>query len=120
VGRVRGAIYPTETDAGVVFTDILTLLVGEEHVGRETTLGSVGICEWSEYVVKYLVHIYAPFFFLSAPRALLLVAALAFLGISSDEEALLTAFLDLVVLVFEAALLVATLAMLRVKRWDER
>lgn len=33
----------TEADAGVLLTDVLALLVGEEHVGRETTLGSVGV-----------------------------------------------------------------------------
>jgi hypothetical protein len=35
----------TEADTGVVLTDVLTLLVGEEHVGRKTTLGSIGICD---------------------------------------------------------------------------
>lgn len=37
----------TEADAGVLFTNILTLVVGEEHVGRKTTLGRVGVyvCE---------------------------------------------------------------------------
>ena len=34
----------TEADARVLFTDILTLVVGEEHVGRKTTLGRVGVC----------------------------------------------------------------------------
>ena len=34
----------TELDAGVVLADLLTLLVGEEHVCRETTLGRVGVC----------------------------------------------------------------------------
>jgi hypothetical protein len=33
----------TEADTGVLITDILTLLVREEHVGRETTLGRVGV-----------------------------------------------------------------------------
>jgi hypothetical protein len=33
----------TEADAGVVLTDLLAVLVGEEHVGRETTLGGVGV-----------------------------------------------------------------------------
>ena len=35
---------PTKADAGVLIADILTLLVGKEHVGRQATLGSVGIC----------------------------------------------------------------------------
>jgi hypothetical protein len=33
----------TEADARVLITDILTLLIREEHVGRETTLGRVGV-----------------------------------------------------------------------------
>jgi hypothetical protein len=33
----------TEGDAGVLFTNILTLVVGEEHVGRKTTFGRVGV-----------------------------------------------------------------------------
>lgn len=33
----------TEANAWVLITDILTLLVREEHVGRETTLGRVGV-----------------------------------------------------------------------------
>jgi len=32
-----------EGDAGVLDAYILTLLIGEEHIGRETTLGRVGI-----------------------------------------------------------------------------
>lgn len=34
----------TELDTRVLLTDLLTLLVREEHVGRETTLGRVGVC----------------------------------------------------------------------------
>jgi hypothetical protein len=34
----------TEGDARVLFTNILTLVIGEEHVGRKTTLGRVGVC----------------------------------------------------------------------------
>jgi hypothetical protein len=33
----------TELDAGVVLTDLLALLVGEEHVCGKTTLGRVGV-----------------------------------------------------------------------------
>ena len=33
----------TKADAGVLFTNILTLVVGEEHVGRKTTLGRVRV-----------------------------------------------------------------------------
>lgn len=42
----------TEGDAGVLLTDVLTLLVGEEHVGRETTLRSVGV--WAVLVLRRL------------------------------------------------------------------
>lgn len=34
----------TELDTGVVLTDLLALLVGEEHVCGKTTLGRVGVC----------------------------------------------------------------------------
>jgi hypothetical protein len=34
----------TELDAGVLLADLVALLVGEEHVGGETTLGRVGVC----------------------------------------------------------------------------
>jgi hypothetical protein len=40
----------TELDAGVVLADLVALLVGKEHVGRQTTLGRVGVwhqLEWS-------------------------------------------------------------------------
>jgi hypothetical protein len=33
----------TERDTGVLLTDVLTLLIGKEHVGRQTTLGSIGV-----------------------------------------------------------------------------
>ena len=33
----------TEADAGIFLADRLTLVVGEEHVGRETSLGGIGI-----------------------------------------------------------------------------
>lgn len=36
----------TELDAGVLFTDVLALLVGEKHVGRQTTLGGVGVLDY--------------------------------------------------------------------------
>jgi hypothetical protein len=57
LGLVRGALLVveglpaltenladlTEGDARVLLTDVLALLIGEEHVGRETTLGSVRV-----------------------------------------------------------------------------
>ena len=39
----------TEGDAWVLVADVLTLLVGEEHVGRETTLWRVGVCEGGQH-----------------------------------------------------------------------
>jgi hypothetical protein len=61
----------TELDTGVVLADLLALLVGEEHVGRETTLGRVGI--YSEVSFKFRgsrMHVSdLPFFFLP-PSAL--------------------------------------------------
>jgi hypothetical protein len=44
----------TELDAGVVLADLVTLIVGEEHVCGQTTLGGVGVygCQHGgEYVV---------------------------------------------------------------------
>ena len=34
----------TEADAGVLLTDGIALVIGEEHVGRKTTLGGVRVC----------------------------------------------------------------------------
>jgi hypothetical protein len=39
-----GAVELTELDAGVVLANLLALVVGEEHVGGETALGSIGVC----------------------------------------------------------------------------
>lgn len=33
----------TEGDARVLFADLVTVVVGEEHVGRQATLGSIGV-----------------------------------------------------------------------------
>ena len=33
----------TEADAGVLLSHIVTLLIGEEHIGGQTTLGRVGV-----------------------------------------------------------------------------
>lgn len=35
----------TERNTGVFLPDVFALLVGEEHVGGETTLGSIGVCK---------------------------------------------------------------------------
>jgi len=49
ISRIRGGRHAvflrTEADARVLLTNVLALLIGEEHVGREATLGRVGICE---------------------------------------------------------------------------
>lgn len=34
---------PTKADARVLLSDIVALLVGEEHVSGQTTLGRIGI-----------------------------------------------------------------------------
>jgi hypothetical protein len=47
--RMASEQWLTELDTGVVLADLVTLLVGKEHVGRETTLGRVGVwrkLEW--------------------------------------------------------------------------
>lgn len=33
----------TESNAGVVLANLLALLIGEEHVCRETTFGRIGV-----------------------------------------------------------------------------
>lgn len=68
LGLIRGALLfaeglPALTESladvtkggvGVLLTNVVTLLVGEEHVGRETTLGGVGVwmgqhqCWWQQ------------------------------------------------------------------------
>ena len=40
----------TEADAGVLLSHIVTLLVGEEHVGGQATLGRVGV--WKGHLVS--------------------------------------------------------------------
>ena len=40
----------TEADARVLLADLVAVVVGEEHVGRETTLGGVGVCDESAHV----------------------------------------------------------------------
>jgi hypothetical protein len=39
----------TKADTWVLITNILTLLICEEHVGGETTLGRVGIFKTNQY-----------------------------------------------------------------------
>lgn len=38
-----GVVALTEGDAGVLLADLLTVVVGKEHVGGQTTLGGVGV-----------------------------------------------------------------------------
>jgi hypothetical protein len=33
----------TEADAGVLLANLVAVVIGEEHVGGETTLGSIGV-----------------------------------------------------------------------------
>lgn len=33
----------TEADAGVLLANLVTVVIGEEHVGGQTTLGRVGV-----------------------------------------------------------------------------
>ena len=63
----------TEADAGILLTNILTLFIGEEHVGRETALRSVGIWTVSELRGSWVRCVDVPFFFFSVPRLLALV-----------------------------------------------
>ena len=38
-----GKSQHTEANTRVLIADVLTLLIGEEHVGRETALGGIGV-----------------------------------------------------------------------------
>jgi len=60
----------TEADAWVFLTDILTLLIGKEHVCREAALGSVGVYDGQLRCAEEIWCVHQPFFFLS-PRVLL-------------------------------------------------
>ena len=44
----------TEADTGILLADIVTLVVCEEHVGGETSLGRVRVCEGGQlgFVVR--------------------------------------------------------------------
>ena len=42
-GRRGRSSVRTEADTRVFFTNVLTLVIGEEHVCRKTTLGRVGV-----------------------------------------------------------------------------
>ena len=42
-GNRARAIRLTKADAGVLLVDILALFIGEEHVGREASLGGIGV-----------------------------------------------------------------------------
>lgn len=74
---------PTEGDAGVLIPDVLALLVGEEHIGRKTTLGRVrvwvGVSDWDGRSGDRRGH--SPFFFFSPPRALVLRVVVFSFGI---------------------------------------
>lgn len=78
----------TKADSGVLLPHVVTLLVGEEHVGRQTTLWCIGV--WQRLVSDGLKRRSLggdePFFFLPpSVAALALVLRVAFsLGIVSD------------------------------------
>lgn len=38
-----GCIELTEADTGILLTDVIALVIGEEHVRGKTTLGSIGV-----------------------------------------------------------------------------
>ena len=71
----------TELDAGVVLADLVTLLVGEEHVGRETALGGVGV--WIASALATMeVHMIVDSPFLRLPPALSALADLRLVAAS--------------------------------------
>lgn len=51
VKQFAGRQWLTKLDARVILSNLLTVLVGEEHVGGETTLGSVGVCDTQTMLV---------------------------------------------------------------------
>jgi hypothetical protein len=71
----------TEADAWVFLANSITLIVGEEHVGRETTLGRVGVCGGQLKCAEQIWCVHEPFFFLSPLVLLALVLLAAALGI---------------------------------------
>lgn len=73
----------TERDTRVLLTDILTIVVGEEHVCGQTALGRIGICEMDQSGEREgRVGIMLPFFLLPPVSALALDLRVAFsLGI---------------------------------------
>lgn len=72
----------TKGDSGILISNILTLVVGEEHVGREGTFGRVGILVKlvSNASTGQIWRHYSPFFFFSTPRALVLRVVVFSLG----------------------------------------
>lgn len=41
----------TKADTRILFSDGISLVVGEEHISRETSLGRIGICDWHQRLV---------------------------------------------------------------------
>jgi hypothetical protein len=81
----------TEADTRVLVTNILTLLVGEEHIGREATLGRVRIFKtesaWSRQLHWHILED-EPFFFFSV-RALvarLVVFSFGIMAVVKDSD----------------------------------
>ena len=78
----------TKGNSRVLLPHIVALLIGEEHVGRQTTLGRIGVWRMSarENVIRS-TEMNLPFFFLppsAAPLALVLRVVVFSLGIASD------------------------------------
>jgi len=76
----------TKLQAGIFSADFLTRVVGEEHVGRQTTLWCIGVCRycqsetrtsWSEGRVPFFL----PFPVSALVRVLRVVVVLASFGI---------------------------------------
>lgn len=78
----------TERDTRVLLADLFPVVVGEEHVCRETTLGRVGV--WDELArmtgmrKDRIGEGYVPFFFLSTLGLVLRVVVFS-LGILDDR-----------------------------------
>jgi hypothetical protein len=79
----------TEADTRVLLTDVISLGIGEEHVGGKTTLWRVGIYEQVRLARQATTAGFehdGPFFFLPPSPRVPFLAALA-LGISDVSEA---------------------------------
>jgi hypothetical protein len=77
-------IDQTEGDSWILVTDVLTLLVGEEHVSREATLWRVRVCDGvSRVAIDHVEEEDEPFFFFSV-RPLVALLVVFSLGMMKD------------------------------------